>query len=128
MRKKWKYTLARDIIALGGIPFLLITIIRVSVLELYYPMQFIISSIVFFLMRRMWKGSLHAGIGLILFVFISLFYESWLFFGFALALYIGLVFSLVYLRMHSVDISKGILFGAISSVVGYVSVLLIFMK
>ena len=48
MKKEWVKELARDFIALGSIPFLILTIVRVSVIQIYYPMEFIISSILFF--------------------------------------------------------------------------------
>ncbi len=126
VKKKWLGELARDLIAFGGIPFLIITIVRVSVIRLYYPMQFIIGSGVFFILRAVFGGTLHAGIGLILLVFVSLFYKSFLFAGFALVIYIGLVISLFYLKRDKKEILKGSLFGAISTGIGYLVVRLIF--
>lgn len=126
MEKTWKDEVARDLVALGGIPFLVITIARVCIMKNYYPMQFIISSLVFLGLRAIFKGALHAGIALILVVFTSLFYHSWLFFAFAMSLYVGIVISLIYLKEDKKNVIKGILFGAVSAAAGYIVVRLIF--
>ena len=126
MKTNWKSELARDIIALAGIPFLILTIVRVSVLPLYYPMQFIISSVIFFILRAIFKSDLRAGIGLILVVFMSIFYNHGLFTLFALITYIGIIVSLFYFKIAKKEIFKGILLGAISAGLGYLIVRLIF--
>lgn len=125
VKKRWLNDLARDLIALGGIPFLILTIVRVSVIKPYYPMQFIISSVVFFILKAVFGGDLRAGIGLILLVFTSLFYSSLLFATFASLIYIGLVISLFYLKRDKKEILKGILLGGISTGIGYLIVRLI---
>ena len=127
-KKTWRNELARDLIALGGIPFLILTIVRVSVIEPYYPMQFIISSVTFSILKAIFGGTLRAGIGLILVIFTSLFYGSLLFAAFALLIYIGLVSSLFYLKRDKTQILKGILFGGVSTGIGYFVVRLIFFE
>lgn len=126
VKKRWLNELARDLIALGGIPFLILTIVRVSVIKPYYPMQFIISSVIFFILKAVSGGTLRAGIGLILVIFTSLFYSSLLFATFALLIYIGLIISLFYLKRDKKEILKGMLFGGISTGIGYLIVRLIF--
>jgi len=126
IKKRWLSELARDLIALGGIPFLILTIVRVSVVEPYYPMQFIISSVIFFILKALFGGVLRAGIGLVLVIFTSLFYNSLLFATFALLIYIGLIISLFYLKRDKTQILKGILLGGISAEMGYLIVRLIF--
>lgn len=126
VKKRWLHELARDLIALGGIPFLILTIVRVSVIEPYYPMQFIIGSSIFFILKAVFRGDLRAGIGLLLLVFISLFYKSLLFVTFASLIYIGLIISLFYLKRDKTQILKGILLGGISTGIGYLIVRLIF--
>ena len=126
MEKRWRKELARDLIALGGIPFLVMTIVRVSVIQAYYPMQFIISSALFFILRAIFKAALRAGIGLILVVFTSLFYNHPLYTIFALLVYIGVVISLFYLKKEKREILKGVLLGGISAGVGYLIVSAIF--
>jgi len=74
LEKNWLREFARDFIAFGSIPFLIITVARVSVIQIYYPMQFIISSAIFFVLKALFKGDMHAGLGFILLTFTSIFY------------------------------------------------------
>jgi hypothetical protein len=126
MGKAWLKELARDLIALGGIPFLILTIVRVSAPFTYYPLQFIISSALFFILKAIFKADLRAGIGFILVTFISLYYHKTLFTIFALLVYAGMIVSLFYLKRGRSQILKGILLGGISTGIGYVIVRLIF--
>ncbi len=126
MKKEWLREQARDLIAVGSIPFLALTVARVSVITAYYPMQFIISSILFFILKMIFKAELHAGIGFILVTFISLFYRSALFTIFASIVYAGVIISLFYLKRDTRLIVKGILLGMISAGMGYIIVRLIF--
>jgi len=128
MKKEWLKEVARDFIALGGIPFLVLTIVRVSVIRIYYPMQFIISSILFLVLNALFKGEMRLGIGLILLTFTSVFYHHMLFTIFALLAYIGMVLSSVYLERGRRQILTGILLGAISAGAGYAIVGLIFFR
>lgn len=126
MKKEWLKEQARDLIAFGSIPFLALTIARVSVITAYYPLQFIISSTLFFILKIIFKAELHAGIGFILLTFISLFYHHALFTVLALIVYAGMIISLLYLKRDKIMILKGILLGMISTGIGYVIVRLIF--
>jgi len=125
-KKEWTKETARDLIALGSIPFLLLTIVRVSTGLAYYPLQFIISSVLFFILRMIFKAELHAGLGVILLTFTSIFYRSALFTAFALIVYAGIIVSLFYLKRDKTGILKGILLGSISAGIGYFIVRLIF--
>ena len=126
MKKEWLKEQASDLIAIGSIPFLVLTIARVSVITAYYPMQFIISSILFFILKMIFKAELHAGIGFILLTFVSLFYHNLLFTIFALIVYAGIIVSLFYLKRDRRQILKGILLGMISTGIGYIIIRLIF--
>lgn len=126
VKKEWVKEFARDFIALGSLPFLILTIVRVSVIQIYYPMQFIISSILFFVLNAIFKGEMRAGIGVILLTFTSLFYNHILFTTFALLVYLGVVISLFYLGRGSRQILRGILLGMISVGIAYVIVNLVF--
>jgi hypothetical protein len=126
MKKDWLSELARDLIAFGSIPFLALTIARVSVMTVYYPMQFIIGSALFLVVRLILGGDMRAGIGLILLTFTSLYYRSWLFAAFALFVYTGLVFSLFYLKRSGKEIVKGVLLGASGAGGGYLIVKALF--
>lgn len=126
MKKKWASELARDLISFGSIPFLFLTIARVSVMKPYYPMQFLISSLLFFVIRFKSGASMHAGLGVILLGFTSLYYNSLLFALFALIVYVGLIIALFYLGRERKSITKGILFGILSAGLGYLIVRAIF--
>lgn len=128
MKKEWLKELARDFIALGSIPFLVLTIVRVSVIRIYYPLQFIISSILFLILNAVFKGEMRLGIGLILLTFTSIFYHHLLFTVFALFAYIGMIISSAYLERGRRQILRGILLGAISAGTGYAIVRLIFFR
>lgn len=127
MEKRWLKELARDFTAFGSIPFLVITVARVSVITVYYPMQFIISSAIFFILRAIFKANLRGGIGFILLVFVSLFYNHWLFSVFAIIVYTGIVASLFYLKEPKREILLGILLGILSAGAGYLIVKAFFM-
>lgn len=126
MEKEWLKEQARDLIAIGSIPFLVLTVTRVSVITAYYPIQFIISSILFFILKKIFKAELHAGIGFILLIFVSLFYHHLLFTIFALIVYAGIIISLFYLKRDRMLILKGILLGMVSAGISYIIVKLIF--
>ena len=122
MKKEWIKDLARDLIALGGVPFLVLTIARVSMGPAYYPLEFIVSAGLFFILKMIFKAESHAGIGVILLIFTSIYYNHVLFTVFALIVYIGIVISLFYLKKNRAEILKGILLGLISAGIGYFTI------
>lgn len=128
MQKKWAEETARDLIAFGGLPFLIITIVRVSTGEIYYPMQFIIGSVVFLILRFFLKADLRSGLAFVLCVFTSLFYNHTLFTIFAILIYIGIIFSLFYLKHKKNEILIGIILGLISTTISYFIVKLVFLN
>jgi hypothetical protein len=123
----WVKETARDLIAFGSIPFLVLTAVRVSVCPIYYPMQFIISALIFFILRMFLKAELRAGLGFILLIFTSLFYADRLFTLFAMIVYAGLIAALFYLGKERKEIIKGLCLGAASAGCGYFIVRLIFL-
>ncbi len=128
MKKTFK-EIARDLIALGGIPFFILIIGRVWMLDKpYYPFQFIIGGIIFLLFMFIFKSNLHSGLGLIALTFMLIYYNHLKFSIFASFVYLLLILSLVYLKKDKKEIFKGILFGAISSVISYYIVGGLFVK
>jgi hypothetical protein len=126
MQKKWVKEVARDLIAFGGLPFLIITIIRVATADAYYPMQFIIGSVVFFILRFFLKADLRSGLAFVICVFTSLFYNHTLFTMFATLIYIGIIASLFYLKHRKSEILTGIILGLISTAISYFIVKIVF--
>ncbi len=119
---------ARDFIALGGVPFFIITVVRVLPISLYYPLEFIVAFLVFFCIKRFYSAEIHAGLGVILLCFTSLFYRHILFTIFALLLYVGIIFSLFYLGKDRKEIIKGVLLGSISTIISYLTIKLLLIR
>lgn len=125
-----KKELARDFIALGGIPFYLLVVARLTLppIDWTYMLQFVFAAIVFtlFTIAFRFKIEVHAGLGIILLVLISLYYKNMFFTIFAVLVYIILVSSLFYLKAGKARIWKGILIGLVSIAVGYFAANLVF--
>lgn len=113
----------RDLIALGGLPFFILIIGRVWMLDKsYYPFQFILGGIIFLSLIFLFKSNMNSGLGLIALVFTILYYNHLKFSIFAIFIYFLLILSLVYLKKNKKEILKGILFGAVSSIISYYSI------
>lgn len=122
-----KYEVARDLVALGGLPFYLLVAARAAIGP--YPAflsQVVIALPVLILLARLAPGAnLHIARAIILVVFTSLFYKSPLFTVFSTLVWAGMIFSLVRLKAPAGEIVRGIALGAVSAGVGYVLTLLI---
>lgn len=127
---KIKYPLkevARDFIAFGSPVFFALVLARVYLLSNFeYLSQFVIAGILFFILFLFFKINLYSGLSLIVLVFTILYYNDLNFGIFATLAYLGLLASLVYLKTDKKEIFNGILLGAISSLVSYYVVKLIF--
>ncbi|MDD5611185.1 MAG: hypothetical protein PHH69_06640 [Candidatus Omnitrophica bacterium] len=126
MKREWIRETARDFLGLASVPFLVITVVRVVPFSVYYPLEFIIASAIFFTLKVIFKAELHAGLGFILAAFTSIFYNKPLFTAFALILYLGIIVSLLFLERGKKEIIKGVLFGELSTVITYFLVTWIF--
>ena len=123
MKKNWLKEGARDIIALGSIPFFIIVLIRVSMLDKpFYFFQFLIGSMLFLILFAIFKQNVYAGLGLIVVSFTSLYYDQMRFMVFAIILYGLAIASLFYLKYDKKNIIKGIVFGFLSMVISYLIV------
>jgi len=119
--------MARDFIALGSPIFFIIIIARISLLSNYsYLSQFIIAGILFTIFVFWFKVNLYSGLGLILLIFVTLFYNNLNFTIFGIFIYILLLASLVYLNKNKKEVLLGIILGLISSGISYYVVKLIF--
>jgi len=111
---------ARDILALGSIPFFLLVIVRVMMLEKpYFPGQFIIAGVIFFILFAIFKSDIYSGLGLIMLTFTILFYRDLQFSILAVIIYVLLITSLFYLGKERNMILKGVFFGAISTAISW---------
>ena len=121
MANNWKKEVARDLIAFGSIPFYIIIIIR-AVIGKYQPFinQLVIAIIGVLLLSLIMKESnQYLARGFILVVFTSLFYKEMLFTGFAVLLFLGMVYSAYYRKEKIKVIVNGCILGAVSSLASY---------
>ena len=110
----WIKTAARDIIAIGGIPFFILVLVRVYMLNNpTYFSQFVISGVLFVALFFLFKQNLYAGLGLIILTFTSLYYQDLMYVIFGVGAYVLLLVSLVYLKEDLKKIFFGIVFGGI---------------
>ncbi len=124
---EWLKEIARDIVALGSLPFFTLVVVRVLILpNQHFLSQFIFAGIIFFLFMPLFKQNLYSGLGLILLVLVSLYYNNLKFTVFASMLYTGLIISLIYLKTEKQKIIKGVLLGALSTAISYLLVRIIF--
>ena len=121
MANKLLKEIARDLLALGGIPFYVIVLARASIGEYnVFVFQLLLAVVVlyalYFFFRKM---NLHIARSTILLVFTSLFYTDITFSAFAAGLWVVAVFALIYLKAKPKAIAQGIAFGAISAAASY---------
>ena len=118
---------ARDFVALGSIPFFILVLARVWILDNpAYLSQFLIGGVLFLSLAFVFKSDLYFGLALVSGFFLVLFYNDLRFTYLIIPVYILIIFSLFYLGEDKNKIIKGILFGILSIVVSYYSVLKIF--
>lgn len=127
MENNWLKETARDLIALGSPVFFIIVITRIYLLSNYsYLSQFIIGAVIFFPLMFLFKANMYAGLGLIVLIFTTLFYNNLNFTIFGIFIYLLLLASLNYLKIERMKILKGIIFGLISTRISYYAVNLLF--
>ena len=104
-----KNEVARDLMALGGLPFYFLVIARTTVGSSYdFLSQVVIAFVALFIMSRIVKdANLHIARGLILVVFTSLFYDALPFTVFAVIVWGAMVYSLNYLQICAGEIVMG---------------------
>ncbi|MBT7102186.1 hypothetical protein HN935_01610 [archaeon] len=117
----WLKVLARDLIALGGLPFFVLVLVRVWMLDnMAYFLQFAIAGVIFGLLFLFVKQDVYAGLGLIVLVFTSLYYGDFLYSVFGSVAYCLLLVSLFYLERDWKRVIFGVLIGAVGSGVSFI--------
>ena len=121
MHKDWKIRIARDFIALGSIPFyFFVTVMSIIGRDSIFIYRLLIAMIVLFvLLKLIKKADSYSARGFILFIFTSLHYKNIKFTIFATILWLFILISLYYLKTKRSVILKGILLGAISTLISY---------
>ena len=121
MKTSWLKEIARDLLALGSIPFYFLVAIR-AVIGKYnvFVYQMIIAAIVIFVLYFIIKDSnMHVARALVTLVFTSLFYKESLFTVFASLILILSLISAYYIKRKTGYVVRGIVSGIISSLAGY---------
>ena len=121
MKTLWLNEIARDLLALGSIPFYFLVVIR-AVIGKYniFVYQMLIAAIVIFVLYFIIKDSnMHVARALVTLVFTSLFYKESLFTVFASLILILLLISAYYIKRKTGYVVRGIVIGIISSLAGY---------
>lgn len=118
---------ARDLIALGGLPFYFLIIIRTTIGSYHdFLFRLLIALVSLYVLTRLVKdANQHIARGFILLVFTTLHYEDLPFTLFAFIVWLIMIYSLTYLKVTGRQIITGITFGVISSALGYLLTLLI---
>ncbi len=112
---------ARDLIALGSIPFFILVLVRVVMLgKPTYFWQFAISGLIFLGIWFLTKIDLYAGLALIIVVFTNFYYNDILYGVFSILAYLLLLGSLIYLKTNKKQVFFGVLSGGISSLIAYI--------
>jgi hypothetical protein len=118
--EKWLREFARDLLALGSLPFFILVAVRIMMLRIsYYTIGFISAGILFLILAFALKPDLYSGLGFIMVFSLVPFYNELKFTIFAIIGYILLLGSLFYLGKKRKDVFLGIVLGFISSAIGY---------
>ncbi len=117
---KWQKEVSRDLIALGSIPFLVLYLTRIWMIDNYSQMFQISISVVFLLIVYFAtrKIDLHISIMVVLAFFTSYFYESVRFSIFASAILLLTVYGAV-VHLKRKHVYFGLVAGAIATLLGY---------
>ena len=125
-KKDWKKEVARDILALGSIPFYLIVFIRILIMnDRTYIYQLLIAGLLLvlfsvFIGKIKLKADFYTARSFILLIFTALFYNEIEYTIFASLLWIGLLISSNYLnRGKKKEIVIGLFLGIFSVAIAY---------
>jgi len=120
VKKEWLKETARDFVALGSIPFFILVLVRVYLLDnSNYFTQFIIAGVLVILVSLLFKINLYSGLGFVILIFTSLYYDETRYSIFAAIAYIVLIFSLYYLGKDKKEVIKGVFFGGVCTGIAY---------
>ena len=121
MEKLWLKEFARDLLALGSIPFYFLVVIRALIVKNnIFIYQIITAAIAVFVLYFIFKdANLHISRSLVVLVLVNLFYKETIFGIFSVLVWALVLFSAYYLKKSTSSIFKGIAIGIASSLAGY---------
>jgi hypothetical protein len=116
-----KDEIARDLVALGGLPFYLLVLVRSSIGGYMSFLSHIAIALpaLYLLSKAVKDPNLHIARALILVVFTSIFYDALPFTIFSTLVWCVMIYALVRLNKSAGEILKGIALGAVSVVISY---------
>lgn len=117
----WLKETARDTLAIGGLVFYILFIARATIAPYYdYAIQLITALIIFQVLALIIKDTeQHIARGFIAALFTIIFYNVRSFTIFAVAVYIAILGSAIYLQKTKSQIIKGLILGIISFTAAY---------
>jgi len=121
MKTLWLNEIARDLLALGSIPFYFLVVIR-AIIGKYniFVYQMVIAAIVVFILYFIIKDSnLHVARSLVALIFTSLFYKEAIYTTFAGLIWLLLLLSAYHIKRKFAPVIRGVAIGILSSVAGY---------
>lgn len=112
--------IARDLIALGGIPFFVLVLVRVYILSNpAYFYQFLVAGILCVILALWLKGNIYAGLAAVAAFFTANYYQHTDYNIVVSGAYILLIGSLFYLKKPAKNIWLGVVIGLVSILAGY---------
>ena len=115
--------LSRDLIALGGVPFVGLVLARITILQDWvYFSKILIAVILFILVVVFAKFNLHSGLAIIVLIFLSIHYNHLPFSIFASVVCLLMLASLIYLKIDRWKVFWGVIFGAVASLISWILV------
>lgn len=119
----------RDFLALGSIPFFLLVLVRIWILDTpAYFSQIAISGGIILITALILKTNIYSGLALAILFFTSLVYNELPYTIFGSIAYLGLIASLFYLKYDKKKIMLGMLIGALASGISYIVVGYLFVR
>ena len=118
---KWLKEIARDLLALGSIPFYFLVVIR-AIIGKYdvFVYQMLIAAIAIFILYFLIKNSnLHVARSFVAVMFTILFYKEMIYTVFASLIWVLLLVSAYYLKRNVGNVLRGVIIGIISFLVVY---------
>ena len=121
MKKDWINKTLRDFISLGGIPFFLLVLLRVVILDnISYLLEFILAGVLFLILFFIFRPNYYSGLSLIVVFFLSIYYDDFRFTIFGIIAYFLLLASLFFLKEDKKKVLIGAFLGLICSGISYV--------
>ncbi|MFH1521545.1 MAG: hypothetical protein ABIF18_01160 [archaeon] len=113
--------LARDFVALGGIPFVSLVVARIAILQDWIYLSKISLAVALFVSIAIFaKFNLHSGLAIIILIFLSIHYAHLPFTIFASLIYVLMLVSLVYLGENRWKVFLGATLGVVVSLVSWI--------